>query len=122
MRRQFSALVGVCLLSGVAYAADTGWVEKSNEHAQVVLSAFAALSPEGAASMGVDGLDEQISDLSPGLYERSVKIIADVVAELEARLAAETDNRVRQDLGILDHGARDQQPALVRQGGAGPGE
>lgn len=107
MQNQFAALVAVCLLSGPAYAEDTSWVQKSNEHAQVVLAAFAALAPEGAASMGVDGLDEQITDLGPGVYERSVKIITDVVTELEVRLAAETDQRVRQDLGILIKAGKD---------------
>jgi uncharacterized protein (DUF885 family) len=77
------------------------WVEKSNEHAQVVLDALAKLSPEGAGSMGVDGLDDAISDLGPGIQERSQKMSRDVVAELQRRLVIETDNKVRQDLNIL---------------------
>ena len=107
MRKQIAALVAACLMGGPALASDTNWVQKSNEHAQVVLAAFAALSPEGAASMGVDGLDEQITDLSPGVYERTVETITNVVNELEARLAEETDKRVRQDLGILIKAGKD---------------
>ena len=77
------------------------WVEKSNEHAQVVLDVLAKLSPEGAGNLGVDGLDEEISDLGPGIYERSQQLSRDVTAELKRRLGDETDSKVRQDLGIL---------------------
>ena len=77
------------------------WVERSNEHAQVVLDVLAKLSPEGAGNLGVDGLDEEISDLGPGIYERSQQMSRDVTAELKRRLGNETDFKVRQDLGIL---------------------
>jgi len=107
MQRSASIWTALCLLSGSVYATDMSWVEKSNEHAQVVLAAFAKLSPEGAASLGVDGLDENITDLSPGIQERAKRIIGDVVVELESRLASETDLKVRQDLGILIKSARD---------------
>ncbi len=107
MQRVVSVWIVLCLATGAASAADLSWVEKSNEHAQVVLSAFAELAPEGAASMGVDGLDENISDLSPGLHERSQRIVKDVIAELERRLADEQDTKVRQDLGILLKAATD---------------
>jgi uncharacterized protein (DUF885 family) len=107
MQKQFSVWVALCLLAGSAHAADMSWVEKSNAHAQIVLAAFAELGPEGAASMGVDGLDEKISDLSPGQYERAMKTISEVVAELETRLETETDSKVRQDLGILIKSGKD---------------
>ena len=83
------------------------WVEKSNEHAQLVLGVFAELAPEGAGSMGVDGLDENITDLSPGFQDRATETIERILAELEARLADETDLKVRQDLGILIKSAKD---------------
>jgi len=95
------------LLAGTAAAADTGWVDKSNEHAQVVLSALAQLAPEGAGNLGVDGLDEDITDLSPGLHERSMRIMEDVIAKLERRLANEDNLKVKQDLGILLKATRD---------------
>jgi uncharacterized protein (DUF885 family) len=94
-------------MAGHAFAADTSWVEKSNEHAQLVLGVFAELAPEGAGSMGVDGLDENITDLSPGFQDRTNEAIANVLAELEKRLADETDLKVRQDLGILIQSAKD---------------
>ena len=57
MHRFFGGAMALALLAGSAQAAQDNWVEKSNEHAQVVLAAFAELSPEEAAGMGVDGLD-----------------------------------------------------------------
>jgi hypothetical protein len=77
------------------------WVEKSNVHAQFVIDVLAKLTPEGAGQLGVDGLDEEISDLGPGIFERSQKMSKDVLTELRQRLGDETDSKVKQDLGIL---------------------
>ena len=87
------------MFSAQALASD--WVEKSNEHAQIVLDLLAKLSPEGAGRLGVDGLDEEISDLGPGIVERSKQMSEELLAELQRRLAEESDTKVRQDLGIL---------------------
>ena len=84
-----------------ALADDADWVEKSNENAQIVLEVMSKFSPEGAGRIGVDGLDEQVTDLGPGIYERSMQATRDVLAELEVRLAKETNPKVKQDLGIL---------------------
>ena len=81
--------------------ANKSWVDKSNEHAQLVLDLLAELSPEGAGSLGVDGLDEDILDLGPGLYERGQEMSADVLQQLKQRRTEESDRKVRQDLGIL---------------------
>lgn len=107
MQKAISIWAVLSLVAGTATAADTGWVDKSNEHAQVVLSALAELAPEGAGNLGVDGLDEDITDLSPGLHERSMRISKDVIAELERRLANEDNIKVKQDLGILLKATRD---------------
>ncbi len=88
-------------LPGGSYAQAIDWVEKSNEHAQVVLDGVAKFSPENAAAIGVDGLDEEIRDLKPERYERELAESEDILAELKRRLEDETDTRVRQDLGIL---------------------
>ena len=90
-----------------AIAKEAGWIDKSNAHAQVVLDVFAEFSPEGAGSLGVDGLDEQILDLGPGIHERNVAASEKVLAELERRLENETDTRVRQDIEILSKALRD---------------
>ncbi len=94
-------LIGViCLLSPLALQA-SDWVAKSDQHAQIVLEILAKLSPEGAGSLGVDGLDEDVSDLGPEIHERSQAMTAEVLGELRLRLEEETDRKVRQDLGIL---------------------
>lgn len=99
-----SIMTGIAALAVLVFpvhAKDVGWVEKSNEHSQVVLDLFAKLSPEGAGSLGVDGLDEQIADLGPGIHERSQQMSKEVLSELQKRLATESNSKVRQDLGIL---------------------
>jgi hypothetical protein len=107
MQRKTILAAILVLIAGPVFSADKAWVEKSNEHVQVVLAAFAKLAPEGAGNMGVDGLDEQITDLSPGFQERARRTIEEVVVELEKRLEQETDPRVRQDLGILIKAGKD---------------
>ena len=102
MRKQLGiGLLAVTFMMGSAAGEEPGWVEKSNEHAQIVLEVMSKFSPEGAGSLGIDGLDEQISDLGPGIYERSLAATREVLAELRKREAAETHPKVKQDLGIL---------------------
>lgn len=108
MRKQIiSGFVAASMLTLSLQAQAQDWVEKSNEHAQVVLDLFAKLSPEGAGSLGVDGLDEKIADLGPGIHERSQQMLKDVLVELRARLEKESDSKVRQDLGILIQAVED---------------
>ncbi|NCF74374.1 MAG: DUF885 family protein [Gammaproteobacteria bacterium] len=95
------SLIAVFSIATSSLAEEPSWVEKSNEHAQVVLDVLAKLSPEGAGGLGIDGLDEEISDLGPGIWERSKQMSREVVEELKRRLGEETDSKVRQDLGIL---------------------
>ena len=90
-----------------AAADEPGWVERSNENAQIVLDVLAEFNPEGAARLGVDGLDEAIIDYRPGLYERNRSASEAVLAELRERLAAEKQPRVRQDLEILIQSVKD---------------
>jgi hypothetical protein len=73
----------------------------------VVIDVLARFSPEGAGSMGVDGLDEQILDLGSGIQERSNAASEKVLAELQRRLKTETDRKVRQDIGILSKAVED---------------
>jgi uncharacterized protein (DUF885 family) len=94
------------LSAGPAFAqtppkAPPAWVAKSDSNTQVVLEAEAKLNPEDAADLGIEGLDEEISDLKPGFEERSEAATRKVRDEMAKRLAAETDPQVRQDLQIL---------------------
>jgi hypothetical protein len=96
-----AAALLAAVLAVPSLATDTYWVEKSNENAQIVLEMFAEFNPENAASFGVDGVDENIIDFRPNLYERNRSAAEAVLAELQKRRVAETDRKVRQDLGIL---------------------
>ncbi|MTW05129.1 DUF885 family protein [Duganella ginsengisoli] len=94
-------------LAGAAAAAEPAWVAKSNDNARLLLNVMAKYSPESASSLGVDGYDEQITDMSRDLYDASVKDTRAVVTELQKRLKAETDPKIRQDLDILIKAADD---------------
>jgi hypothetical protein len=96
-----SLLAAIFILIAVPSPAQDDWVQKSNEHAQIVLEALARFNPETAGSIGVDGLDEEISDLREGLYERDLADSERVLEELHIRIAEESHPAVRQDLGIL---------------------
>jgi len=89
-------------------AADASWVERSNAHSQVLLDIMGKLSPEQAAFFGVPGLDEEITDITPGFTQRQVALLQDGVRDLQARLQNEKDPAVRQDLEILIGAAQQQ--------------
>ena len=76
------------------------WVARSNEHTRVVLEAQARLAPEGAAQVGVSGVDEQIRISAPGI-PADPRQVTRMQQELQRRLNAEQDPLVRQDLEIL---------------------
>ena len=119
MRRLLAALTLVPL-GASSFAAQTtpapaaspaprpAWIVKSDANADVLLKAFARFSPEGAGQIGVSGLDEQVLDLQPRLYERRDAATREALAELERRRPAETDPLVRQDLDILIQSTKDQ--------------
>ena len=83
------------------------WIARSDENAQLLLKVIARFSPEGAGQVGVAGLDEQILDLQPQLFERTQAATREALAELEKRRAADADALVRQDLDILIESARE---------------
>lgn len=95
-------------LSAPAFAAEPAWVTKSNTNATVLLNVLAKYSPESASSLGVDGYDEQITDLSRDQFEANNRDLRAAIAELQKRLRSETDSKVKQDLQILIDKARDQ--------------
>ncbi|WP_164928547.1 DUF885 domain-containing protein [Gloeobacter violaceus] len=88
-------------------AARPAWIERSDADARVLLEVTARFAPEQAASFGLEGLDERISDLSAGYDERQQKAYTEAATELGRRLTAEKDPLVRQDLEILIEAARD---------------
>lgn len=94
------AVSAIALPAMTAYAQDD-WVQRSDEHARVVLEAMAKFNPESAGRLGVDGYDEEIRDIREGVYERDLEDSRRVLEELRIRLAEESHPAVRQDLGIM---------------------
>ncbi len=65
MRVSGAVAVAVVLAAATATpASPSDWVETSNRNAQVLLDAMAEVSPETAAFFGVEGVGEEILDLS----------------------------------------------------------
>jgi hypothetical protein len=81
--------------------ASPAWVEKSNHYAKILLDAQAPFAPEEMSFMGVPGYDELVTDLKPEFSARFRTATAKARDELKARLAAERDPNVRQDLEIM---------------------
>jgi uncharacterized protein (DUF885 family) len=96
-----------------AFGAEQAWVTKSNANAKLLLNVVAKYSPEDASSLGVDGFDNQIVDLSRDQYEPQLKDLRATVAELEKKRKAETDPKVRQDLDILITRAQDKMRSMT---------
>ena len=88
--------------------AEQDWVERSNANAEPLLQVMAKYAPETAAALGVEGFDAEVFDLKPQNDLRFEADAARVASDLESRLAAEPDARVRQDMQILIDTARDQ--------------
>src|SRR5258706_15230616 len=88
-------------------AAEPAWVTRSNQDASALLKVIAKYAPEGAGRLGVDGLDEEITDLSRDQFEPSQRDTRAAIAALRQRLGAESDPKVKQDLEILITAAED---------------
>jgi len=84
-----------------AAPAAPAWVTKSNEDAQELLKSIAQFAPEFASYVGLPGYDDKSADLKPGIEQRQRAAMQAARAELQKRLAAETDPNVKQDLAIM---------------------
>ena len=126
--RRLLAVLSLAALGGVdLVAAQTppsaspaprpAWIVKSDASADILLKIAARFFPEGAGQIGVSGLDEQVLDLQPQLFERTQAANKEALAELERRRAAEMDPLVRQDLDILIQSTKDllEGDALTRK-------
>lgn len=86
----------------LAAADDPGrWVTESDANTALLLELTAKYNPESATSLGLEGYESQITDLSRDRYDEYRADVEAAVATLRARLADTTDPRVRQDLEIL---------------------
>lgn len=99
--RLVAAILAAWILVSPVHAEDADWVSKSNEYANMLLQEMAKFSPEGAGGIGVDGLDEEVRDLGPGIFDRGMDSSRGLLAKLNSGLETETDKKVRQDIGIM---------------------
>jgi hypothetical protein len=104
MKQTLAASIGL-LLGATAWADTPAWVQESNQDAMLLLKVQAKYAPEFAGRTGVEGLDDKIFDLKPGVYERSRKDTQAVLAELKGKRKTATDPNVQQDLDILINAA-----------------
>jgi hypothetical protein len=103
------SLLAALLCATIAHAAnEPSWIDRSNANAAPLLEIFARYIPEQAAGLGVEGHDQDIFDLKPGYDTRMEADLAAAAGDFQARLAAEQDPRVRQDLQILLSAAEEQ--------------
>ena len=107
-------LLPIALLYACAHTAPapqtpaaTGWIARSNQNAQLLLDVQAKFAPEFAARTGVAGIDDRISDFTPGRRERQRQAVRQALSTLEDRQHGEQDPNVEEDLAILiDAGKR----------------
>ncbi len=97
-------LIIVLYILGIknGYAQDTPeWIAESNKHTEKLLDVIAKNNPESAARLGIDGLDDQISDLSEGFNERALLDLNKIAKYFKTQLPQTKDELVKQDLLIL---------------------
>jgi hypothetical protein len=105
--RPWSLLVALLALPALA-APVPDWVKESDALAQPMLRVMATFSPENAGQVGVEGVDEKVIDLGPGYRERRRAATEAVIKDLEAKLRATKDPRVREDIEILIESGRQE--------------
>ena len=107
MKSHSLTLAVALAMSGTAMAATStppqvpAWVTESNQDSQIVLKTFAEFAPEQAGQLGVDGLDDQATNLTPDIVQRTDAAADQDVAQLKDLLAKATDPHLKQDLQIL---------------------
>src|SRR6267142_851287 len=93
--------------ASAAQAPSAGWIARSNQNAQLLLDVQAKFAPEFAARTGVAGIDDRITDFTPGRRERQRQAVRQALSTLEDRQHGEQDPNVDEDLAILiDAGKR----------------
>ena len=101
-----AAAAGVPAARPATARTERSWIQRSNENAQILLAVQARFAPEQAARVGQAGLDERITDLSPGYEERFREATAEALARIEQLRQSEQEPLVAQDLAILADAAR----------------
>jgi len=99
----------ICLLTAVLALStangpaprEASWVDRSDHNARVLLEVMAQFNPEGAAFLGVEGMDEEVLQFPVDRDARQIEGLETAIGELRTRLEGESDPRVRLDLEIL---------------------
>ena len=87
--------------TGTAPDQESDWVATRDAHPQLVTEFYAEYLPEIMGSLGAEGFDEEIQQISVEIEEEAKQGARLLLAELEKRLAGEPNAAVRQDLEIL---------------------
>lgn len=77
------------------------WIKRSNEYAQILLKVEAKYGPEFAGQVGLEGLDDQVSQFPSNLRELRKADDKAAMEQLQKLLATEKDPLVREDLQIM---------------------
>jgi len=77
------------------------WITNSNEYTSHVLEMLAKIQPEGAAKLGLDGYDEEITDLTEGFRKRELELYLEAKEYVRSQIEKEQDKKVSQDLRII---------------------
>lgn len=101
-------VIVVALVALSVQAADADWIAASNRNSQILLDVTARYAPEYATLLGVEGYDDDVSDLKPRFLERQEADLEAAAKQLESIHATTTDPRVQQDIDILIDAARDR--------------
>jgi uncharacterized protein (DUF885 family) len=104
------ALAAFVAVSGTAFAAPAKkaaapatpeWIQRSNADAEPLLRVLGDFGPEFAARLGVKGYDDKVTQYPLDAPEKFRAAMTSARAGLEAKLAAEKDPQIQQDLRIM---------------------
>src|SRR5205085_5269635 len=101
-----AAAAGASSAQAASTASERSWIARSNENARILLAVQARFAPEQAARVGQPGLDDRITDLTPGHQQRLREATREALARIEQLRQGEQDPLVAQDLAILADAAR----------------
>ena len=99
-------------------AKSQSWIEKSNVYSDELLQLMGKYQPEGAAQVGVEGVEDQVFDLKPKSTERYKKDSLKIAADIRKKMAGETDPSLLQDMAIMIDALEDQVRSLELQDSA----
>ena len=103
--KKFAFALLSSLVFSAAYAQD--WVKESDEHTMVVLKAQGQFQPEGVSGLGLTEFDNDIIDLGPDLFGRSIAVDKGLITQTQEWLRTTENPKVVQDLQIMQTALED---------------